>query len=362
MKCNHLVAAALAPLALASGMARADNVTLYGILDLAVEHLTNVNSAGDSLTRMGKLSGAAPSRFGLRGGEDLGGGYSTVFALESGIQMATGALNNGNRLFGRAAYVGVNTPYGRLTIGRQYNMTVQALAVTDIVGPALYSLASMDAYLPNSITDNTIAYLGTYGGFSAGASYSTGRDTSSAGGPAGTNCPGEAGADSRQCAQWTTMAKYEGAGYGVAAAYDTQRGGPNAAFGLSNSRYTDTRSLAGGWFRAGPVKIAGGLLVRERDLALKTTSRMWYAGASWPLSERLVVDGQVARYDVLHSDDDSLLVDLRASYYFSKRTRWYVMAGSMRNDGLAVNPLSGGATVGPGKHQNGVMTGMQLTF
>lgn len=362
MKWSQITGPAAISLVCASGMAHADNVTIYGIVDVAVEHVTNANAAGASQTRMGKLTGAAPSRIGFRGREDLGGGYSTVFVLESGFQTATGNLNNGARLFGRAAYVGLDTPYGRVTVGRQPNMTLLSVGVSDIIGPALYSLASLDSYLPNAITDNTIAYIGSYGGFTGGATYSFGRDTSSAGGPAGTNCPGESAADHRQCTQWTAMAKYETAQYGVVLTRDEQRGGPNALFNLTSSAYIDARTLAGAWVKYGELKVAGGLVARTRHQAQLIESRLWYIGASYPITTQFQVDAQVARNDVLHSADDSTMIILRGTYFLSKRTKLYVMGGSMSNSGLAANPLSGGGTVGVGKHQNGVLAGIQTTF
>lgn len=357
---GRLYAACL--LATLCGAVQAQNVTLYGLLDVAIDHINNVDAAGDTLLHMSKLSGAAPSRIGLRGSEDLGGGYTTLFQLESGIQMATGNLNNGNRLFGRAAWVGLETPYGRFTVGRQFNMTIQGALVTDVIGPALYSLASMDSYIPNSMTDNTVAYIGSYRGWSVGASYTPGRDTATTGGPGATNCPGESPSDHTQCTQWTAMLKYETPAYGMVLTHDLQHGGPNAIFGLNNSHYTDARSIAGGFARFGTLKVAGGVLHRERDLALVIQSNLWYIGAAYPLTERVLIDGQVARYDVLHSGDDATMLLARATYAFSKRTRAYAMAGRMNNAGMAANPLSGGSGVGPGKNQTGLLLGMQHTF
>lgn len=355
--------AGLACLALsACGAVQAQNVSMYGLIDVALDHVTNVNAKGDSLTHVAKLTGAAPSRLGFRGVEDLGGGYSAIFNLESGLQVATGGLNNGGRLFGRAAYVGLNTPYGRFTLGRQFNMTVQGIIATDVMGPALYSLASIDAYLPNSMTDNTIAYIGTYRNVTVGATYSLGRDTGTSGGPSATNCPGESASDHRACTQWTMLAKYEVADYGVAVTHDVQRGGPNALFGLNDSRYTDTRTIAGGWFRSGNLKVAGGLLRRERALGNVTRSNLWYLGATYDVAGPFVIDGEVARYDVRHSADDSTLFVVRANYLLSKKTKAYAMAGRMRNDGMAATPLSGGTPVGVGKSQNGVMAGIQVAF
>src|SRR5450631_1484230 len=97
-----------AALTACSFVAQAQNVQLYGVVDTAVEYITHVGPGGDRLIRMPSLSGGQlPSRWGLRGSEDLGGGLHAVFLLESGIAPDTGQLLQGGRLFGRQSFVGL---------------------------------------------------------------------------------------------------------------------------------------------------------------------------------------------------------------------------------------------------------------
>lgn len=94
-------------------------VTLYGIIDSGLIYVNNQNGASNVETTSGKLSG---SRFGLRGTEALGGGYAAVFVLENGFSGQSGALQQGSRLFGRQAYLGLShSSYGKLLFGRQYS-------------------------------------------------------------------------------------------------------------------------------------------------------------------------------------------------------------------------------------------------
>ena len=73
---------------LAAGGAQAQSpapstaVTLYGTIDNSVEYLSNVGTTKSGLTRVPSLSGSIPSRWGIRGSEDLGGGLRAVFTLE----------------------------------------------------------------------------------------------------------------------------------------------------------------------------------------------------------------------------------------------------------------------------------------
>ena len=115
------------PLAIAAAGAHAQSsVTLYGIVDLGVDYANNVASGsngklvpgtGSKLVQM--QSGVpAGSRWGLRGSEDLGGGYSAIFRLESGFNAATGGLGGG-LAFSRNAYVGFKSDrYGQVTLGK----------------------------------------------------------------------------------------------------------------------------------------------------------------------------------------------------------------------------------------------------
>src|ERR1700757_4612337 len=83
------------------------SVTLYGIVDNGIGYQS-------SSTSLGKTSGGrsgvkmaqgiwAGSRFGLKGGEDLGGGTRVIFTLEEGFNSATGAQQTTNLMFSRQA-------------------------------------------------------------------------------------------------------------------------------------------------------------------------------------------------------------------------------------------------------------------
>jgi predicted porin len=69
--------------------------------------------------------GAQASRWGLKGTEDLGGGLSTLFDLENGFDSTNGRLTNGEREFGKQAYVGLSgSGWGTVTVGRLYDPLV----------------------------------------------------------------------------------------------------------------------------------------------------------------------------------------------------------------------------------------------
>lgn len=83
------------------------NVTVYGVVDLGLAKTT-----GQSTVERENHA----SRLGFRGTEDLGGGLSAIFNLESEILADTGA-QKGN-LFDRQAWVGLKGAFGTVYMGR----------------------------------------------------------------------------------------------------------------------------------------------------------------------------------------------------------------------------------------------------
>lgn len=336
------------------------NVTVYGLLDTGVAYVTNANAAGGSVWRMPTITGTLPSRIGFKGSEDLGGGLQAVFALESGFGVDTGAMGQGNRLFGRLAYVGLKGGLGTVILGRQFNMTALANIKADVIGPAVFSTGSLDLYLPSARSDNAIGYLNTFSGYTVGATYSFGRDASSA--PGATNCPGEIAGNAKACRQVTGMLTYDGASFGLASAYDVLYGGPGAANGLSSSDYRDRRTSLNGYVMLGKTKIGAGVIDRKIRTAVDVHSDLYYLGASYPFSAQWVLDGQVAQLKFKDSENTSSLATLRLTQYLSKRTSVYSTVGYMRNAGKAAVALDTGGTVGAGLNQFGVMLGMLHRF
>ena len=134
MKKSLLAVAAMTAFA---GAAHAQSsVTIYGVLDESYSSLKQTDRAGLNKTTQGlKDSAWTSNRLGFQGSEDLGGGSSTVFTVESGLAVANagpeqaGLGNTGaNSNFGtapftnvRQAFLGVkNTKFGQLTAGYQY--------------------------------------------------------------------------------------------------------------------------------------------------------------------------------------------------------------------------------------------------
>ncbi|WP_233836854.1 porin [Paraburkholderia sp. ZP32-5] len=127
-------------------------VTLYGAIDEGLQYTSNVKGKSNIQTTSGQDSG---DRWGLKGVEDLGGGLKALFQIENGFNLNTGNLNNGGRIFGRQAYVGVQSAnLGTLTMGRQYDPLVDMLGPLTANGNWAGSLLSH--VYDNDNTDNSI--------------------------------------------------------------------------------------------------------------------------------------------------------------------------------------------------------------
>ncbi|SDC97294.1 Outer membrane protein (porin) [Cupriavidus sp. YR651] len=159
------------------------SITLYGLLDTAISYQTHqvaaTNAAGRA-TSSGSVLGVAPgffngSRWGILGSEDLGGGLSAVFRLESGFAPDTGLSLQGARLFGRQAFVGLNGEYGQITLGRQYSVPFDVLLPFDTIGWG--NTPASDVWvqlLAGSRLDNSVKYAQQIGPLKLTAAYSAG--------------------------------------------------------------------------------------------------------------------------------------------------------------------------------------------
>jgi len=201
---KHLLA--LAALATVSGVAAAQSVTAYGTLDVGLTSANRYTAGGSAtsgsqaaaagtLTSMNS-GGIAPSVFGFKGTEDLGGGLKASFALESHLNSDAGSketLSTGsNGLFARQANLSLSSAsLGTLTLGRQFTPAVLAFAATDPRGlrESYSGLAIFGATAPTTNTtshagifaSNAVAYNISSGAFSFGALHGFGETAGDSG-------------------------------------------------------------------------------------------------------------------------------------------------------------------------------------
>ncbi|MGA0609933.1 porin [Caldimonas sp. KR1-144] len=174
---------ALAALSAMAGAAQAQSsVTLYGIVDAAVRVSDNEGVGHDSRVRV-IGGGMSQSRWGIRVDEDLGGGLRTLANLENRFTTDDGTQQNGVQF--SQAWVGIqSSSWGRITLGRQYNVLFDMMTTTyapykfspyiEAFKPELTVQGAGGAAGLGSRNNNMVKYALTVGGLTAEAQVSAG--------------------------------------------------------------------------------------------------------------------------------------------------------------------------------------------
>lgn len=213
MRIAALHAAVLMLAALPFAARAQSSVTLYGVIDAGVTYVSNASGAHQVKFDDGV---SYANRWGIKGTEDLGGGLSAVFELESGFHVGNGQISNGGSLFGRAAFVGLKNDWGTLTFGNQIDMTEEMVYLYNVSAWASgYAINQGDFdrmngdHLPNAVKFMS----NTFGGFQFGGMYSF------------SNTPG----DFHTGSAWSVGAQYQHGALSMGTAY-TQLNNPSGIY------------------------------------------------------------------------------------------------------------------------------------
>lgn len=186
------------------------NLTLYGIVDVGVSQVSGLKGGSVKQLSSGIMDG---SRLGVRGSEDLGGGWRALFTAEARIEADSGnssnrpqsgsqlpdrvsqatllglpaalqpvvnavsggigntvGVNLSNAFWDRQIYVGLVTPVGAVLAGRQYTPAYEISATYDVMNTQSSLAAGQVGALPATVdirVSNALAYRIQLGGFSA---------------------------------------------------------------------------------------------------------------------------------------------------------------------------------------------------
>ena len=339
-------------------------VTLYGNVDASVVTASGIGTASDRRTSFGE-GNWAPSVWGVKGSEDLGGGMHAHFRLEGGFSSANGAIANGGTsgVFSRQANVGLNGAFGSVTAGLNQSPFISAytstlgLAGQNFYVPALLlhrdgsvlnaALATVAAYpggldgdpslsttsgffIPNSITYSLPAE--GLGGVTASLMYAFG----------GT--PGDSGRNRFVAGN---------AGYSA--------GDLNVMIAASDRDAQYQQYLVGGSVPIGPFKLAANYVHFKPEIG--QSSNTWTVGAQMKAMPNASVGVNYARND---STGHPSIINLSAVYSLSKTTNLYA-AFNRGTDG-APSSYSGwvdgsaDATLAQTGSSNAVILGLQKGF
>nr|WP_315594134.1 porin [uncultured Cupriavidus sp.] len=290
-----------------AGVHAQSSVTLYGVLSTGIAYVSNEGGHGATKLVSGTMQN---SRWGLRGTEDLGGGTRAVFALENGFAIDDGKFQQGGRMFGRQAYVGLGSDtLGTLTLGRQYDAIYDTLDVMSAPVAASGMAAHIgdnDGVFGSFRHNNAIKYVSpNWGGLRAQASYAL-SDSS-------------AGANNRS---FSFGATYDRAALRLAAAYMQLDRPGLLASGNANGAVTD--DYAGApfvLFHVSPINPAAGVSRhRVAGFAAGYGANAWRANAMVTQSRYEYQDGtglRLTNYDVNATYNLTPSLVLGAAYVFS---------------------------------------------
>jgi predicted porin len=388
-----------------------DSVTIYGLADIGLTSVSGYAQGRVTSLSSGIMEG---SRWGLRGNEDLGGGYRALFTLESRAEIDTGSIGNrpssGNqipdrfttglpaavatvltssaigpslgvnhvpatqRLFDRQAFVGLVTPIGGFLAGRQYTPAFEAFATFDTMNSQSSLSAAQIVSIPAGLdirTDNALQYRIVAGGISAAAMYALGEDkTATASGSSllGINTIYKAGAYS---VGFGYNAKKNSAGDASLKTTVLGASGNMGAFTLSGmyARIQEPNSGSAPALSAGlalggvPAPVIANILDR-----LKQDADVMHIGLRYDLGASGTVTVAYNRLnDKRGSNADVQSYGLAYTYPLSKRTNLNFVLTQVNNSANAQvapggNGYLGGVTKSAGTDSNSLSFGMRHSF
>ncbi len=350
MKTTVLAAAAFAA-ALPMSIQAQSNVTLYGRLNVGVEHYKFDSTATRPGFNMTVMNSDA-SLWGIRGSEDLGGGTRALFKLESGFQVDTGGVPATGAFFSRESYVGIaNASMGTVLLGSQW-------------GPALWQSVRADPfmrfgpagqpYITQGVRGYTLRYDNAIQYITPNMSGVTGRVLYSFG-------------------------EGQPVGKGVAASVDYEKGplyvggfyerGPVAAatVGLTGVPRTNETASVAAAYDFGAVKVHG-QYQRNRVEDLPTNVSAYLLGLSVPAGAGKFKASYIHR-DALNAD--ATVFGVGYEYPLSKRTLLMATVAKLSNKGTAAFRMGpalaelgalGAAGPGPGQGATAVNFAIMHSF
>ncbi|MCG5072139.1 porin [Paraburkholderia tagetis] len=331
------------------------SITLYGILDSGVEYVSHAAKKGQgSLFRL-NTGNRINSRWGLTGKEDLGGGLRSIFTLESGIAMNNGTLQQGGRLFGRQAFVGLESDrFGSVMAGRQMTPMYRYFLALDPLAYSSYGLPAQDAQFVGR-ADNALDYLGHVGPFEFNALYSFGYDSTV---PNGSQVPGAF----RVGKQYDVGARYRQGAFNLTFVYEQRQGQT-----LASSSDDERRYVAGGSWQIGNATLYGGyeLLLNNIAATLEASppQYMAYGGVRYKITPSFQVSAASYYHSYRHISAHALSSGVNADYWLSKSTALYTDATYVINSSKSALSATGSTTpVATGANQLAIAVGIVHMF
>jgi GBP family porin len=350
------VTAALAsvPLLLSASALAQTSVTVYGIVDagLVSEH----GGVGGSVNKLTSGVGSI-SRLGFKGTEDLGGGMSALFVLETGLKLDTGEQDVAGSIFNRQAFVGLKNAFGTFTLGRQYTPYYTTLVnVADPFGGGYAGTAKnlFPTVGNNTRTSNTLMLASpVIAGFSGEVSYALGE---------------QAGSNKNQ-RQFGAAIGYANGPAAIRLAYLNKNNdaaavpaaGATPAVAAVNRDLGTNTLLAGNYdFGVAKAYLAYGTPFGPPRPTASTDSTDLLAGVSVPFGSTTLLASYTRKNDRTAFNQDATQWAIGGLYALTKRTSLYASYARIDNKNGAGYTVGNNAEAGSG--DRAINAGVRHTF
>ena len=341
---------------------QAASVKVYGRLDAGLASISGTGANDETLSGLayGPLSS---SRWGIKGKEDLGGGYGAFFALESEVHNDTGYAGGNNKTgsgagdvyWKRVSVLGMTTPAGKVTLGLHKTIDKILASKYDMVGSNFAGFKTMSDYLAiGDRIDNALFYESPKIEALDGKVYFDHQFG---------EVPGESSGNTRT----GVAATFKMAGFDGFFAYSEAKGSTGSSdwdqYGVGLSYKTDNKIV----FKAQYWDLSA-------ESNADSTSGLGYSadGEGYSLS----VMGPISKHTKIglgfHSSEQSdneaekiEMTQLAMLHSFSKKVTGYVMVGNLDNGASANHELhKKGFSSQPanGGDQDGFAVGLRIKF
>jgi predicted porin len=364
-----LIALAIIGTSTGAAMASGNSVQLYGTVDLGITHFTGLNNgAGATASSTGLSSGVlAPSRIGVKGTEDLGGGTTVGFVAETGFCAAgtsqdgyvgqAGAAQTyctGGGFMGRQSYLDLAGSFGSVTAGRMFTPIFLSEANVDPFGDSLTGQAENISPVAIKYGLNRFSQAVTYAtpdlsGFTGTVSYvfSAGSGTVPGATPGTSNVPRAIDLDGA----YTSGPVYAVLDYTQLSNYSA-----NPVSGVNDGKLS--MWLAGGTYDLGVVKLAALYEHTSLDYTSGST-KYWMLGGTIPVGAGAVMVSYNESKD--SQQGTAKQVGIGYTYSMSKQTSLYTSYARLTNDSATASQTGTAYAVGTATDYFSGVTGQAST-
>jgi len=298
---KSLIALAIASAVSAPAFAATSNVDVYGVINMSVNFYNDQDPDNSDIQVTSNAS-----RIGFKGSEDLGGGLSAIWQIESGF--------NGDEANGtwasRNTFLGLKGNWGTALLGNHDTPFKLVGRAVDLFGDTIADSRNIMGYYDAVTTSdmrakNVIAYISpNFDGFNAAVAYTTDPIFS------GT------GADNNDLSVWSVNATYSNGPLYLGGAYSD-------GDGLNALGQDDNWRLAAG-FTFGDFRVVGQYDQYDANDSGSDFSA-WMVGGSWTMGAWVFkanyIAGEVDSCTGDYCDPDQWTIG--ADYNLSKRTTVY---------------------------------------